>query len=757
MTTRLCESSHQRQSFILLYILKHDLNSNYTLEKLNICMWDLIFGEKNHGQAAHIQCHSRLENPISHEKTTPYDLNASINKIPKCDFDNSAQKSSYPRQEIPIDLYTFMDLAKLLLRNARRIWPALMVNVAQMASTFARLYVAMSKCDPKSLDPQTSRKLCYLLNNLLVSLSYLSNFEPYVLIVHNWESQKILLKLAAEFHPALILSRASYRAIIQVLAAHQKTSGQRISVLRRSRGWPPWPIVQHGMDIDRLTHEKESQVVAGIGRLKEAGYGGDWFDDALRIIGGQEFDGTPSIQTRKMLPWPKLESSLPDGLNPNLWAARVTATRDIHEAWSAFSEFRKKGGQPNQEIFFSMFKKLAYDLIRDGRRRNYDKVVPGDGLEVLPVPENNYSDYYKRHLEPPSIGDLYSEMTASGIVPKNGLLSFLVRTSRTPDEGFRYLYASGVEMCVLRALASIGNPQDHKHILEVPRRVFSDVIYLICRFVPKLVQISPMLENSTECSKWTIHHLKSKSSFGLSLDKPLCLAAYLLKIRRPKSSPPWYSFFTALTRESSIVSWEYAGYPENDILAWRMLRSSFNDFTKNGLHLNTRGFSIICHGFEKYMRAVFQSNIAHKTEIENACKFLKNEFRKLTTTGCRKYNSPEYYQSIRGIHLHAYVRCLALVKDNEEIMSTLEWMTSNSNELEKTSRQEGPNSKCIFRRVLVVIGMSIRDTCFENRARYLISSVDGWDGWPKDDEVEVYRLNSPKRVEYLTKINSPEQ
>ncbi|RKF56272.1 hypothetical protein OnM2_082033 [Erysiphe neolycopersici] len=760
MTTRLGESCYQVQSFVLLYILNKEIHSVKSLEMLLLCTWGLVLDKKLTGRDSNPKFKNQLYFEHKEECKKNSDLEHNNSNFSQCDeLDCSVQSLQYPNNDsMYIDLYTFNDLAKKLLAHSCRIWPASMVNVARMATAFSDMYVMRTSCDPQSLDPHTMRQLCFLINNLIVNLGNQSTAEPYLVIVYNWSSQKILLELAAKFRPAIILNQASYRAIINVLASHKKTENQREIMMRRARTWPPWYVAQHGMDNEELVAQEQSQVLLGIARLKEAGYSGDWFEDALGIVGGQEFDGTPTIQSRRMLPWPQSSNGPTDldEMEPNLWAARVIATRDVHEAWAAFLQFKKKGGQPNQEMYLAMFQKLTFDIIRIERRRE-NNVIPGDGLEVLPVPENNYSDYYRRHLEPPCIEDLYSEMLRSGLKPKGRCLSFLVRNSRTPDQAIRYLRASGLGTDALESLGAFGNSISKcKDTTQVPLNIFSDYIYLICRFVPRLILVSPNSSKNDGQTEWAIYSLKTKSQFGAKLDQPLKLAAYLLSTRRPTILQPWYSFFRALSREKNIISMEYAGHPKNDILAWNVLRSSFHDFSSCGLHLNSRGFIMICHGFEKYIQAALKISKEEEEDkeeqscIDEAHKFLKAEFRKLSENSCRLYQLPDMYQCIRGVLIHAYMRCLALVKDNEEILRTLEWMAQNSHYLKDVLSQESAYSEQKFRRVFIVVGVCLQGTRFEARARDIISGVDIWYGWPSADEIAEYQYNSPVEADLHT-------
>ncbi|CCU75785.1 hypothetical protein BGHDH14_bgh06438 [Blumeria hordei DH14] len=730
MAKRIYESDRQLQEFLIMHVMNSNLSSARSLDMLFSCVWDLILGKRSSRKTSSLLSNKIMQCPRQNE----------------CDFLSPGRiKHDGTHQESPatyIDRFTFVDLARRLLRQSRRLWPASMTNVAHMASSYSKILVAKANCNSQSLNSHLSRQLCNILNILMVELSYQATVEPYNQVVHNWNAQKILLKLATEFRPALILSHSSYRAIVQVLAAREMTPNEKDCALRRSPNWPPWIVAKHGMDASFSTDEDSSRVVAGIYRMNEAGYSGGWLDDALRIIGGQDFDGTPTIQQRRILPWPVSDHGKSDEFNPNVWAARIMATRNIQEAWTAFVEFKKRGGKPSQDTYLALFEKLTYQLVVGGRNREYNP-IPGDGREVLPIPDNNFSEYYKRNLEPPSIQRLYSEMLQSGQRPAGRCLKFLVRNSRTPDEGFRYLIDGGLSIDILESFRVFSESPHLNNTPKIPKSILVEFLYLICRFVPRAIRDPRQADTREKNSRWIVKKLVSRSSYGISLNQPLRLAAYILSTQRPKTQLPWYILFRALSRENIIVSLDVNDSSRNDILAWKLFRASLADFENCGLQLNARGFSMLCHGIQKYSRAVARTKNENETiDLMEAHLLIKSEFKRLSKSSQYQENFQKLYEPIRGIHLHAYIRCLALAKDYEEIVTTVQWMSNHAKELNEILQQESKGAQVRFRRVFLAIHTCCKGTRFEPHLKALISSVDSWEGWPTDEEVDVYKKKS---------------
>ncbi|KAI9874125.1 MAG: hypothetical protein M1830_010173 [Pleopsidium flavum] len=111
-------------------------------------------------------------------------------------------------------------------------------------------------------------------------------------------------------------------------------------------------------------------------------------------------------------------------------------------------------------------------------------------------------------------------------------------------------------------------------------------------------------------------------------------------------------------------------------------------------------------------------------------------------------------------HLHAYIRVLGIVQDYDALLALLRWMVEFVPELEAVA-DEARNGRRLLRRSLVAIRVFLErswisvsgkhnednshleplDAAPENVIQQvydIIEGVEGWGGWPTDDEVVTY-------------------
>lgn len=724
---RFLSKDSEHPTFLLLEVLRKDIYYVENLRKLLLYTWKQILKSSHQFEAVQ-------------------------------ETENSASNFS---GQMPENAFAIM--ISRLLSQARRIWPSAMVSIARMASAFVDSYVARKGQDPKNLDPAIHARLCQLNNRVFRLLALPASIDPLNSMVHNWSAQKVLLELAGQYGPPLLLDKDSYRAVIRVHAASKKSARESQVSALRLRSWPPWRTEKDGMDAQRSPDEDLSRVLLATSRSNEAGYREIPFDVAMKVLGGQDLDGTPTIHVRKVVKWRaerpgKPYSDLDKKLDPGLWAARIEATRDVREAWRAFVSFRDVGGVPNPTIYLAMFRKLNFDLAREGRNAKYT-AVPGDGLEVLPVPDDNVSAFYKTHTQPPTGDTLYRNMISSGVVPSGQLLTFLVRHARTPSRGVEYLRDSRLRSEALNYLTgghntSISPKKPFPDVLkDVSGPTLSAYIELICRFTPRAVLTvsaraktynlsvattdypqseTPLVASSNR--QWCIQELE-KSSFPRLRD-PLHHAARILNGEQSKFRPAWYSLFEALSRRSVVLSRKHIGGPKNDELAWSFTRTALCNFHSCGLELDPYGFILICNTFFKFGEAAHHVFEEYEAPLTEGAQILKEEFAKLSRREESRYWMPKLLHSIKSVTLHAYVRCMGLVGDLDEIISVLQWMVQNRQELEENNRQSANGAKMLAR-TLVAARISCYGTAFEERAAELVRQVDGW-RWPDDSELDTY-------------------
>ncbi|KAE9369558.1 hypothetical protein N431DRAFT_346055 [Stipitochalara longipes BDJ] len=747
MAERLLSKPRYYPPFILLEILRRDISQVKTLEMLLRYTKDYILNLDEPSRSSVPE--NQTNTSISIDETSESDVPTPLRKD---------HLTNTEPQDFRIEQNGFAILISRLLYQVRRIWPPAMVDVAHMIARYMQSIPVSSVSSGDTLGPRTFIRFSRMNNYFLGLLALPSSVEPMKSMAYNWSAQKILLELAGQFDPPLRLDHISYRAIIQVLAATKKSTRESRSVTFRNRSWPPWRVEQDGMDAQRSQEEDFSRVILAIMRSRESGY---MQDHQLSIFGGVDSDGTPTIHTRKLFKWRYLES-LTQGRDSHdddakLWAARIEATRDVHEAWGAFTEYCGKGGKATISMYLAMFQKLNYESRRLGSQSNLH-VPPGDGREVLPVSDDNFSEFYKSRLQPPTIQNLYQEMRAAGIRPSGRCLSFLLRHARTIDEGLGYLLDSGMNEQVVAYLADGGQSQVPPDVIaRVSDQMLTDLISLICRFAPRIVKTSsdPKLEivehvrnttrssSPTQSAVWTIRDAGAGRPSRSRPRHPLEHAAFLLNSWQPKFRPAWYALLKSLARRDIVIVRDLAtdseGICENHELAWRVTMAVLEDFHSCELELDPEGFRLVCFAFAKYAEAAFLTSERHRNGLIETSQIIKAECAKLTDGSEEGFNGNSKLRYImEGVHLHAYVRAMGFIRDHAAIISLLQWMVKNHKELDAIAFQSA-NGHRMLRQTIVVIKAFCGGTDYiVATARALVEQVESWGGWPSEEDVENY-------------------
>jgi hypothetical protein len=691
-----------------------------------------------------------------------------IEEITKPDISTSSEGNRHHSvakpQRFKLEETSFTVLISRLLYQTRRIWPSAMVDVAHMAAHFLRSFSGSNVGSPGSLDSRTFVRFCEMNNYFLRLLALPSSLEPLQSMTYNWSAQKVLLTLAGQFEPPLRLDHASYRAVIQVLTASKKSAREAKSATFRNRSWPPWRVEQDGMDAQRSQEEDFSRVISAVMRSKESGY---TQDSQLSIFGGLDTDGTPTIHTRKLLKWRTLGSFTQAGESRDdeagLWAARIETTRDVHEAWGAFTEFHRKGGQANLSMYFAMLKKLNYESRRSGQESNMHG-TPGDGREVFPVPDDNFTIFYRLRLQPPTLQNLYQEMRAAGIRPSGRCLSFLLRHARTTDEGLQYLLDSGLDVQVVAYLANGGERQVPANVVaQVSDQMLTDFISLVCRFAPRVVKTCSdseleIVEHVREKGFSLAHsHVRTVREAGAQrlhhsrLRNPLQHAAFLLKSWLPKFRPAWYALFKGLARRNLVMIRRFALDPErmceNHEQAWRVTIAALKDFQDCDLELDPEGFHLICQTFAKYAEAAFHKSEEHQLLLIKTSHIIRAEYAKLIDGSEElSYGISRLWHTLEGPHLHAYVRAMGLIGDHAAIISLLEWMVKNHEELEAIALQTTNGHRMLRQTVVAIKAFCDGTDHAVATAQTLVEQVESWGGWPGEEEVRNYLDRGNTRI-----------
>jgi len=627
---------------------------------------------------------------------------------------------------------TFEVMVCRLIRHARQVWPSALVSISNMVVSYCRQLVG----DKLDNSPRIYARICKIYNQMLLRLSLPASVNPMKSMVHNWQAQRRLLLSAAKFQPPLQLDRSTYRAVARVLLACRKSAEERRYASLMQRTWPPWRKELDGMDVNRSPDEDVSRVVAAFSRMRETGYAEDAIDRALRIIGGREPDGTPAVQTRKLMKIrrPVLYSARRVQLDQSSkdiageWAARITATRDVYEAWEAFQGFKRDGQQPSHSMYQAMFEKLIYRTISNNLHQKKE-VFAGDAREPLPVLDDNISESEKLRIQPPGIDALFSQMVKDGIRPAGRFLDMLIRHAPTLEKVALYMHHGAVPPNSFIELLRKPTEMRRSAIDSIPHGTFIAFIRFLCR---------PRQRNLTNLSEAIVGG-EPVSQFKLPSD-PVIHAFELVKHRQSSSRIAWLVLFRAFSRRNFVFDVNHDQY-ENDVTSWRLLESAIGESLRAGIPIDPDGFQHICIGLDKALLASPHVRKSSASHVENGPKLVQEMFANLTDSVRVGYNLPRLLHRLTGYHLHPYIRVLGHIKDFDEVILVLEWMVKHQKEL-ATDAKEFENDSKLLRRSIVAVrvffGWNEADEKVVDRLKTIMCQLNKLGGWPTDDEVEHY-------------------
>ncbi|KIW75288.1 hypothetical protein Z517_12062 [Fonsecaea pedrosoi CBS 271.37] len=381
-----------------------------------------------------------------------------------------------------------------LLRHTRSVAPECFEDISVVIKHLFSDYYSVH---PRSLEGPELLRLSHIYNRFLSLISLAPYKTPYNAYLSQQNAQLSLVRQMFEFSPQLLLTREGYRALIAVQLLHPKTGQERAWAEAKSLSWPPWRHIKSGIEQDLEYPGKESRVIKLLQRMKTAGYShGDW-ERSAAVLAGWDTDRSPTIQTRAILmrqrrPWlllqgfgkqEEIETSDP----PELWAARIRATRTKREAWASFCSYEKSkpASQTHYQPYFAMLEKLINSSIQPDSTLGW-KYLAGDVKEPFEVSENPREVIYVE-TEVPSVDEFYEHMLRAGVKPAGHLLASLLNHSVKLETGFGYVQASRwdeVTKDVLRHAEKYPASVIRDSLNKIPKSTLAAFIALICKSGP---------------------------------------------------------------------------------------------------------------------------------------------------------------------------------------------------------------------------------------------------------------------------------
>ncbi|KAG6015375.1 hypothetical protein E4U54_003614 [Claviceps lovelessii] len=362
-------------------------------------------------------------------------------------------------QRFVIDHANFDLIMRLLAAQCLRLEPRYIILLADRASRH------IERMSSRTND---ARKMhlwqCKAFNGCLQAVRpqpRLQTVQQSMPNVYFWEAQRILLTMSGTLPKPLLISRAGFRAIRDVLSGLPKNYTEVHSSLRHAPGWPPYLQPGHGMDELSDPEDNWSRTVSAGMLMQEAGYSKEQLDMAVDILQGMAVDGAPTIQQRK---------AVGKGRGIGVWEASIRATRNAQEAWGRFRDPPELGLKPGLHEYAAMFEKL---MMREVEPES--GFLPGDkALNFSTQHEANLAEFERARLRPPSVSELYGDMKLAGVRPQGACLRTLVANADSLETAHQYLRDSSENGETLQNL--MADEPDPSLLRNVPLSMFAAYI-----------------------------------------------------------------------------------------------------------------------------------------------------------------------------------------------------------------------------------------------------------------------------------------
>jgi hypothetical protein len=373
------------------------------------------------------------------------------------------------------DRQIFMVFTRLH-RLARHIWPQALVNISAILTTF--LPWGQKVCGLRWTGPAYER-LTAMYNRALVLLSQASTVRPFLSNAFAEKAQFMLLAEMTRFPEVLKINSNGFKGLVKVQLASKKTRQEREWASLQSRAWPPLPEPRNQLDVGKGFEFGASRAVKTLQHMRMAGYSSPSWEKVAQIYAGWETDGSPTIQTRKVI---KPIAEITQKPEMALWSARIDVSRDIREAWARYIEFENTKRKPNHWVFYAIFKKLA----RERHRQIYGQsgvvpqsdVLPGDSLDLLePATSPMQRVYLSR--EPDSYMDLFQKMMEENPRLSSHFIGFLIANAPTVEDGIEIWQQTSKATAKTDLIVSACNSEGSATPMD--DTVFAGLVKLMCR------------------------------------------------------------------------------------------------------------------------------------------------------------------------------------------------------------------------------------------------------------------------------------
>ena len=665
--------------------------------------------------------------------------------------DDAADNTGSSRLQHEWDLTSAMLLVVRLLRHARMVSPSSLSNITALASQLLFMHHKRQ---------HVHQRLCFMANRILSLVALPASHSPMLAVPHQQKAQISLVTAMVALKPQIPINREGYRALIRVQLVHQKTEDEKAWANAKSQKWPPWRHDKTGMDERRELVGKESRASKLLRRMQEAGFThGDW-ERRASILAGWDIDGSPTIQTRKILPsfgtsfTNFFAAKAPPNTSSALWDARITATRSVREAWACFLSFTKDRANQSKSdsfnVYAAMFEKLfARPVTTD--RQTMEHALPGDGRETFPDPLSQ-SELIYLETEPPNVLQLYQYMKADGIKPGGHLLARLVEQAPTLHDGFRYLQDSSfdeVKKDVLRNAHKYDNDFLELKLDATPPHTVAALVNLLCRSAR---EGSPEVVSGRETWRDLRSHAGDPQRYALDL----------LRRSRCRSTLAWNN---ALQGVLARITGDIKSSPHNRAIVRRSnvtadtIEKIVWHMKRNRLPLSFMTFRVVCNFRRLRLLPPLWHWVPQKTLSNTKDLFMQVAFDDSKVMWSQVMSSQPLVTVPSPEDLRIMVEFLGFAEDIEGLLELSEWIHRYSDELRGgfEGRRLGEQ---MMRMTMIVLRMFLEGQWDSMSGTNDTASIDSdqmqqvseWCaalGWPEAQDVEGFKADRPAYLKRL--------
>ena len=423
--------------------------------------------------------------------------------------------------------------------------------------------------------------------------------------------------------------------------------------------------------------------------------------------------------------------------------------------------------------------------------------LPGDGLETEAPPRNPRERIYVR-TAPPDSDTFFDMMLSDGVTPNGNLLAFLLRHANSFDAGERYLKCSNLNANEEIIAMLLGRERPEKKVLQrVPRPVFSAYMCMLAKFSTSFKspwsdhhgKLNPHSPSPVLLAFRLMRTVKPSNrgawnallSTVARTDAPLAEGVYARYAIEDVAA--WHSMLWIVREmKDAGLDIDFAGFHILCLKFEKAARRSRQALSTLQSSLLRQGAS---GGFGEAGSATATALWRQRRDeaedlLADGLRKLKTFFKDLVVTGRPGLPSASEVGTIPDVaqnrplvsasellphilevpvpaNIHALIRALGAAEDDVGIRDLLQWMTCMAPEL-KAVADEMANGSRMTRRSLIAARVFLErkrvdrigwyphheDTMapvaveLVEEARRVVESVEGWGGWPTDEEVEVY-------------------